>query len=182
MSADTESTYTAFADEEKIFHGSWAEVVEKVKAQSKKHSNATYLIFDDISGEQMDIDVRPAPPVEDIPKKSGPGRPRLGVISKEITLLPQHWDWLASQPGGASVTLRKLVEDAKKKNQSRDQSRKIQESTHRFMTVMAGNLPQFEEALRALYAKDKIKFEKIVKAWPEDIREHTLMMAHSLWE
>ena len=182
MSANSERSFTAFADTKKIISGAWHEVIDKIKSDSKKNAEATVLIFDNLSGEQMDQDLRYDSVADEAPKKSGPGRPRLGVVSKEVTLLPQQWEWLASQSGGASVTLRKLVEEAKKKNQGRDQVRRLQESTHRFMTVMAGNLPQFEEALRALYGRDKIKFEKITKLWPKDIREHTHLMTQSLWD
>ncbi len=55
------------------------------------------------------------------------GRPRLGIVAREVTLLPRHWDWLAEQPGGASVALRKLVEAATR-------------------ALFAGDAPGFERA------------------------------------
>jgi hypothetical protein len=115
--------------------------------------------------------------IADPTKKTGPGRPKLGVTAKEVTLLPDHWEWLARQPGGASVTLRKLVEEAKKKNQAKDLVRQAQDAAYKFMTVMAGDLPQYEEALRALYARDAKKLEKMAASWPKDIREHALKLA-----
>jgi hypothetical protein len=105
-------------------------------------------------------------------KPAGPGRPKLGVVFREIGLLPRHWDWLALQPGGASVTLRKLVEDAKKKSTPQDEIRRAQNATHKFMSAMAGDLPGFEEALRALYAPDRARFNAQVSAWPKDVRDH----------
>lgn len=110
-------------------------------------------------------------------KKSGPGRPKLGVIAREVTLLPRHWDWLATQPGGASVTLRKLVEEAKTKNQKKDQVRLAQEAAHRFMTAMAGDLPGYEEALRAFYAKKYDAFSKLTEDWPRDLRDYIQKLA-----
>ena len=181
---------TAFADTRKLASGSLREVAAKVKESLQEDRKSTILIFDDVTSQQIEIDFRgtleavlrridianPTEEVED-EKKSGPGRPKLGVVSREITLLPRHWDWLSAQPGGASVTLRKLVEEAKKKNLAKDQIRGSQEATHKFMTAIAGNLPSFEEALRALYSRDRGSFEKIIKSWPKDIRQHTLKLA-----
>jgi hypothetical protein len=107
----------------------------------------------------------------------GPGRPKLGVIAREVTLLPRHWDWLNHQPGGASATLRKLVEAAKRANVNQDHARMAQEATYRFMAALAGNLPGFEEATRVLFAKskDRLKeFEKRVCVWPRAVRRHAL--------
>ncbi len=100
----------------------------------------------------------------------GPGRPRLGVVAREVTLLPRHWDWLNGQPGGASVALRKLVEEARRVNEGRDRLRRSQESAYRFMSAMAGNLPGFEEAARALFASDGVRFELLIRRWPKDVR------------
>ncbi|MCB2203794.1 DUF2239 family protein [bacterium] len=104
----------------------------------------------------------------------GPGRPKLGVVSREVTLLPRHWEWLSSQPGGASVTLRKLVEAARKDNSGRDRMRRAQDITYRFMNALGGDLSGYEEALRALYADDRERFAEYIADWPADIREHSL--------
>ncbi len=183
-------TITAFADTHKIASGSLREVAAKVKESLQEDRKSTILIFDDVTSQQIEIDLRgsleavlrridAAHPLEEVDgeKKAGPGRPKLGVVSREVTLLPRHWDWLTTQPGGASVTLRKLVEEAKKKNLAKDLIRGSQEATHKFMTAMAGNLPSFEEALRALYARDRGSFEKNIKSWPKDIRQHTRKLA-----
>ncbi|WP_374029558.1 DUF2239 family protein [Bdellovibrio bacteriovorus] len=174
--------YTAFADAQKIASGDLRDVVVKVKEFLKDESKATVLIFDAVTSQQVEVDLRgtAATIVKRIEESSlpsdekigGRGRPKLGVVPREVTLLPQHWEWLASQPGGASVTLRKLVEEAKKKNAAKDQLRMAQDATYKFMNVMAGNLPSYEEALRALYAKDHDKFSKLIAKWPKDIKHH----------
>jgi hypothetical protein len=121
-------------------------------------------------------------PVEDASAaKSGPGRPKLGVVAREVTLLPRHWAWLSSQPGGASVALRKLVEQARKDSQSQDQRRLAQEATYRFMSAMAGCLEDFEEAARALFAGDRVRFEVLTAAWPQDIKKHLQHLAQAAW-
>ncbi|NUN05362.1 MAG: DUF2239 family protein [Bdellovibrio sp.] len=189
MEPKMDHNYTAFADNKKIASGHVLDVAAKVKKYLMKESKSQVLIFDDDNSAQIEIDFRGTPESvlrrletslaasEDPAKKIGPGRPKLGVTAKEITLLPDHWEWLARQPGGASVTLRKLVEDAKKKNLGKDLIRQAQEAAYKFMTVMAGDLPLYEEALRALYASDAKKFEKMISAWPKDIQEHTWRLA-----
>lgn len=194
MEPRIDRTYSAFAESKKIATGDVLEVATKVKKFLTKEAKAQVLIFDDSTSNQIEIDFRGTPEIvtrrlealfektQEGEKKSGPGRPKLGVVAKEVTLLPDHWEWLARQPGGASVTLRKLVEEAKKKNSAKDQIRMSQEATYKFMTVMAGDLPDYEEALRALYASDTKKFEKLITAWPKDIQDHTMMLAKASWK
>lgn len=189
MEPKADRNYTAFADSKKIAAGDILEVANKVKKYLLKENKSQILIFDDDSSNQIELDLRGSlesvlrrletslTENHDAAKKAGPGRPKLGVTAKEVTLLPEHWEWLARQPGGASVTLRKLVEDAKKKNQAKDLLRQAQEATYKFMTVMAGDLPSYEEALRALYASDSKKFEKMISAWPKDIQDYTWRLA-----
>lgn len=180
---DSIPTCTAFAAHKKIASGPVLEVAGKVKRYQDKHPDEQILIFDDSSSQQVELDLRGT--VADVlgrisvkqdadQEKSGPGRPRLGVVSREIGLLPRHWDWLALQPGGASVTLRKLVEEARKQNQGKDAIRQSQNAAYKFMSAMAGDLPHFEEASRAFFAKNKPLFETLTAGWPKDIREHTL--------
>jgi len=109
-------------------------------------------------------------------KRSGPGRPKLGVESHEVSLLPRHWEWLSSQPGGASAALRRLVEQARKENGAKDRARQAQEAAHRFMWAMAGNLPDFEEASRAFFAHSYGKMKRILRPWPEHVRDHLWRM------
>jgi hypothetical protein len=101
----------------------------------------------------------------------------LGVIAREVTLLPRHWQWLGSQPGGASVAIRKLVETARRANQEIDQLRQRQEAAYHFMSAMAGNLANFEEAARALFANDREQFGRLIGDWPSDVRDHAMKLA-----
>jgi uncharacterized protein len=145
------------------------------------------LLFDARTSEPVELDLRgsrdemlgrlsPAPPPEPETAR-GPGRPRLGVVAREVTLLPRHWDWLGSQPGGASVALRKLVEAAMRSNVGKDRIRTSQNAAYKFMSAMAGNQPGFEEAARALFAADARKFSQLISAWPKDIRDHLRTLA-----
>ncbi|WP_322103752.1 DUF2239 family protein [Paraburkholderia sp. J41] len=112
----------------------------------------------------------------------GRGRPKLGVVAREVTLLPRHWDWLAAQPGGASVVLRRLVDGARHASEARERRRLAQEAAHRFMTALAGNLPDYENALRALYAGERARFETSMAAWPEGVREYARELAADAFE
>lgn len=147
------------------------------------------LIFDDDTGRQIDFDLRGTDQdiasrltelgssFEDAGSVRGPGRPKLGVVAREITLLPRHWEWLAAQPGGASVTLRKLVEEARRANRSKDSRRKAQERAYHFLSAIAGNLVGFEEAARALFTNDRQCFSERITAWPVDVRHHAIWLA-----
>ena len=153
-------------------------------------SDAPLLIFDDATSRQVEIDLRgtatdvlarlskrfaQAPEsasgeVSPPPRKAG--RPKLGVIGREVTLLPRHWDWLAEQPGGASVALRKLIDSERKSSNFKELSRKSQEAAYRFMHAIAGNFPHFEDASRALFAGDRETFARLTEGWPADVRDH----------
>lgn len=139
------------------------------------------LVFDDTTGSQIDLDIRgKSRKIADecpVAVPRGRGRPRLGVIAKEVTLLPQHWDWLNLQPGGASVALRKLVDEARRTSGDRDRVRAAQEAAYRFLSAAAGNLPGFEEATRALFAYDRRKFAQLIADWPEDVRDFAVRLA-----
>ena len=111
----------------------------------------------------------------------GPGRPKLGMVAHEVTLLPRHWDWLNDQPGGASVTLRKLVEEARHAGEGKDRIRRSRESAYRFISAMAGNLPNFEEATRALFAGNATGFEEYVSGWPVGVRDLAWKLAAESW-
>jgi len=116
-------------------------------------------------------------PTETVPR--GRGRPKLGVVAREVTLLPRHWDWLNAQPGGASVALRKLVDEARRTNSDKDRLRAARDAAYYFMSAMAGDLPNFEEASRALFADDRRRFVSQITNWPEDIRDHVVKLAYS---
>lgn len=104
------------------------------------------------------------------PERRGPGRPKLGVVSREVSLLPRHWEWLEQQRGGASAALRRLVDSARKENALADETRLAVEAAHRFMWDIAGDFPGFEEASRALFAHRFEDFEDCIRRWPTDIR------------
>jgi uncharacterized protein len=145
-----------------------------------KAQGGDYLVFDDGTGRQLDLDLRAVEserPVDSQVEPRGRGRPRLGVIAREVTLLPSHWDWLNVQPGGASVALRKLVHAARRTSGDRERVRAAQESTYWFISAIAGNLPGFEEATRALFAYDRRRFGDLISGWPEDIRDYAIRLA-----
>jgi len=173
-------TCTAFRGLRKIALGTLPQVAVFVKDLPQ----GDYLVFDDATGRQVDLDTRGTSAEisvryseETSPEQRGRGRPRLGVVAREVTLLPRHWDWLNSQPGGASVALRKLVEQARRTSGDRDRIRAAQESAYRFMSAIAGNLPGFEEAARALFAYDRRRFGELIAGWPEDVRDYAIKLA-----
>ena len=186
MTVPADHPLFAFAGPRLLARGPAAEVVAAVKAASD--AGETVLTFDAATGRVVDLDLRgdvgaavarltPAPEVE----KRGPGRPKLGVTAREVTLLPRHWDWLAGQPGGASVALRKLVEGALREAEGPDRARKAKEAAYRFITTMAGDRPGYEEATRMLFAGDWTAFDAAVDGWPADVRETARGMAEGAW-
>lgn len=175
---------TAFAGARRVAAGALAQVAVTVRQLLDRGEHEAIAIFDDATGKPVDVDWRgSAAEVHqrlaalDPPAPRGPGRPRLGVVAREVTLLPRHWDWLASQPGGASVALRKLVEEARRAHAGRDRARQAQEAAYRFMSAMAGDRPGFEEAARALFAGDRERFALLTARWPADIGRHVAMLA-----
>ena len=178
---------TAFAGPARIASGELRHVA--LKARLAHAAGGRVLVFEDASGRQVDLPLElpegemlqrlghPEPAAEPALPARGPGRPKLGVVAREVTLLPRHWDWLAAQPGGASVALRKLVEEARKVAGGNDRRRAAQESAYRFMQAMAGDLSGYEDATRALFAGDVGRFEEQTAHWPEDIREHASLLA-----
>lgn len=185
--------YTAFDGHRILAAGPLADVALAVK-RAMDASSSNPLVFNDYTGQQTDLDLRGdaaditarhTPPVETHadanetpdPQPRGRGRPKLGVVPREVTLLPRHWDWLGAQPGGASVALRKLVEQARRDNEAQDQRRQQQEAAYRFMSSMAGDLPGFEEATRALYAGDQNRFVQCMESWPQDVRGYAMSLA-----
>jgi hypothetical protein len=181
---------TAFRGSVRIASGPLPEVAAKAKAVLDADETAPILIFDDASAQPVEVDFRgseadvlgrleksrgdAAQQTAAHPRR-GPGRPKLGVVAREVTLLPRHWDWLGKQPGGASVALRKLVEEARRGKG--EAIRRAQEAAYRFMVAMAGNEAGFEEACRALFAGDRARFEAEVAAWPPDVRAHAAILA-----
>lgn len=178
---------SAFDGHTLLVRGDLITVALAVRTAFAQHPEAPILVFDDLTGRVIDLDLRgspeeitarlvpPAPPTPEPPR--GRGRPKLGVVAREVTLLPRHWDWLAAQPGGASQALRRLVEEARKNDGGSTEARAAQEAAYRFMSTMAGNLPGFEEASRAFFANERERFVEQVASWPVDVREHVRRLA-----
>ena len=184
----TSPTCTAFAGDRRIAAGPPATVVVALRRHLAAYPADGVLVFDDTTGQGIDFDLGDSDeaaldrlahhPVYGTPAPAAPrgrGRPRLGVVAREVTLLPQHWDWLATQPGGASVALRRLVDAARRIGP--DPAKRAREAAYRFMAAIAGNAPGYEEATRALFAGDRARFEGLVATWPADIRAHALQLA-----
>jgi len=175
---------TAFDGPRRLVAGPLRMVALAVKARLEAGSPGAVLVFDDETGGVVDLDTRGTPeqvlarltPAK-VEESRGRGRPKLGVVPREVTLLPRHWDWLNAQPGGASVTLRKLVEAARRAGNAEESRRRAQERAYRFMAALAGDEPGYEEALRALYAADETAFRTHTDAWPADVRDHARALA-----
>jgi hypothetical protein len=179
------TVFTAFIGSRRLASGPLDQVALAAKKALDRGTQHAVLIYNDATGRAIDIDsrgsdgeilarlARPAPPCA----PRGPGRPKLGVVAREVTLLPRHWQWLSSQPGGASVAIRKLVETARRTNQEADRDRQKLEAAYHFMSAMAGNLPNFEEASRALFANDRRSFTDLMADWPADVRDHAAALA-----
>ncbi len=193
---------TAFVNVERVASGELQAVALECKARIDAGESRLILIYDDATAQPVEVDLRgsaddvlrrlvedqepdglpaeaPAGPgtSENEAGPRGPGRPRLGVVGREVTLLPRHWEWLNAQPGGASVALRKLVEQARRENAGKDRVRRAQEVAFRFMSAMVGNESGFEEATRALFAGDRERFESYSASWPVDLREYARALA-----
>lgn len=190
MDVASVSSCTAFAGTRSVVSGELRVVAAVVKALLDHEGQLSVLIFDDVTSELAELDFRGslqavlarlpaqvAPVTVAETATRAPGRPRLGVVPREVTLLPRHWEWLAAQPGGASVVLRKLVEAASRANETRDRVRRAQDAAYRFMAAMAGDQPGFEEAVRALFADVPEQFGAQTEAWPADVRDHARMLA-----
>jgi hypothetical protein len=176
---EEDRTYTVFVGETLIASGPIETMLPVVKARFDQNQSVLFLIFEDQSGRQVDFELRGT--LNDVlaralpaRSRSGPGRPKLGVVSREVSLLPRHWAWLEQQPNGASAALRRLVEQARKREPNEQRLRLVREASGRFMSAMAGNLPGYEEASRALYAANRAQFENLIRHWPPDIRTYIL--------
>jgi hypothetical protein len=185
------ATFTAFEGVRHLATGPLAEIAPAIQ-RAERQASEPIAIFSDATGRAIDLDLRgsvedmlawlatsigkteePAPSSE----PRGRGRPKLGVVAREVTLLPRHWEWLNGQPGGASVALRKLVDEARRANGDRDRQRAARDAAYHFMSAMAGNLRDFEEASRALFADDRHRFTALIASWPPDIRDHVVKLA-----
>ncbi|TDV37190.1 hypothetical protein C7405_103317 [Paraburkholderia caballeronis] len=197
---------TVFAGTRLIARGLPAAVAERVKQAVARGEAATILIFDDrdarslrfdprLSIEQLAAQLAAVEGADGNPSNAsglgstaglaglavdpprGRGRPKLGVVAREVTLLPRHWDWLAMQPGGASVTLRRLVDGAREIENAKERVKAAQETVHRFMLALALELPGYEDALRALYAGERERFDAANAEWPHGVRDYARELA-----
>jgi uncharacterized protein len=190
------TAYIAFEGDRRIASGDLRDVARTAKEILDRRKEAAILVFDGVTSGPIEIDFRgtvaevqarlpeAAGTVADAGPSAprGPGRPKLGVVAREVTLLPRHWDWLAQQPGGASVALRKLVDAARRTGEDGDCVRRAQEAAYRFMSAMGGDKPHYEDAIRALFANDRARFEKLITAWPADVRDHTHILAERAFQ
>ena len=193
MNPGADATYIAFDGDRCLADGDLRDVARAAKERLDRDRDASILVFDGRTGGPIEIDFRGSiddvlarlpdlpgtPAVEDAaqPAPRGPGRPKLGVVAREVTLLPRHWEWLAQQSGGASVALRRLVDEARRSGEDRDRIRLAQEAAYRFMSAMAGDKSHYEDAIRALFADDSTHFEDLIAEWPADVRRYASKLA-----
>jgi hypothetical protein len=203
MEQSPNMSYIAFAGSRRVASGNLVTVARVVSEQITKTPTEPVLIFDDMTSRLIELDLRGSAddvvarlrahgtadaaaspeevadgsPYRDEPAARGRGRPKLGVIAREVTLLPRHWDWLATQPGGASAAVRRLVDAARQTHAASDRRREAQDAAYRFMSAMAGNETGFEEATRALFAGDEPRFTSLTAEWPRDVRDHARVLA-----
>lgn len=174
-------TYSAFAGTRCVSHGPLEAMLRKTKRHLERGGDEPVLIFDDRTGRQVDFDFRGS--ADDVVARAlppdqpaGPGRPRLGVVSREVSLLPRHWEWLEDQPHGMSGAIRRLVDEARKLEPEKGRAERRRAAASRFMWSIAGNLPDFEEATRALFAGEDARLDTLIKRWPADVRKHIRAM------
>jgi len=186
MSESPTANCSAFDGERLIAAGPLNEVALAVKVALAAGAAGPVLTFADVDGTVVDLDLRGSDAeivarlgasADEAPPPRGRGRPKLGVVAREVTLLPRHWDWLAAQPGGASVALRRLVEQARRSDGGATETNQAKAAAFRFLSATAGNLPGFEEALRALFAGDRANFAERASPWPPDVRDYAMRLA-----
>jgi hypothetical protein len=197
MTPASDIAYVAFEGDRCVASGDLHMVARAAKETLDRRRDTVVLVFDSSSGP-VEIDFRgsvddvlarlPNPEravaAEDVaqPAPRGPGRPKLGVVAREVTLLPRHWEWLAQQSGGASVALRRLVDEARRANKDKDRVRQAREAAYRFIAAMGENKPHYEEVARALFAGDAERFQGWTAAWPADVRDHARRLAATAFE
>ncbi len=185
----------AFAGTRLIARGALADVAMAVREAAADGGSDPILVFDEEAAEVIDFDLsgdtaafkrrlaeqarrNDAEEQEKAERpRQGRGRPRLGVVAREVTLLPRHWQWLAAQPGGASQALRRLVDGARRADAGKTEARARRESAYGFMAALAGDMPGFEEATRALFASDRARFAECIADWPADVHAYALALA-----
>ena len=202
MSENLSKPATAFEGHRLLLSGPLADVALAVKMAAERNGDEPILVFEDATGRVVDLDLRGsradildrlaqippskaegpasgavAKPEPDVGGQRGRGRPKLGVIAREVTLLPRQWEWLAAQPGGASAVLRRLVDEARRTGGAARQRRTAQEAAYSVMSAIAGDLPFYEEATRALFSGNSQKLGEHMSDWPPDIHAYVMRLA-----
>ncbi|WP_027482823.1 DUF2239 family protein [Deinococcus pimensis] len=182
------SDYTVFVNLRRLVTAPLPEALRVLKTSHDlgEVRDVSVLMFEDDTGRQVDFDLSGS--LDDVLRRAlppeprrGPGRPKLGVTAREVTLLPRHWEWLDRQRGGASAALRRLVDEARRASSGEEEARRAAEATSRFMTAVGGDLAGYEDASRALFAHEREPFERAIAAWPHDVREHALRLAEPVF-
>lgn len=186
MDSQTPPRCTAFVHHQRVVDGPYAHVAQALADLDLP--SGSFLVFDDASGTQVDYPwpvgyaaalPAPAEAQDEPPAAPTVGRPKLGVVAREVTLLPRHWEWLGQQRGGASAALRRLVDEARNAHACRDQMRQAKEASYRFMSAIGGDLPGFEEASRALFAQDAADFSNKISLWPVDVQTYLAWLSRN---
>lgn len=190
-------SFTGFAGHRMVARGDLVEVALALQAEADRGAGERLVLIDDATGRSISLSLHgtaaqlrerlaalfPALQAEEEPpRRQGRGRPKLGVVSREVSLLPRHWEWLAGQPGGASAALRRLVEQARREGAAADRARASRDAAWHFMHELAGDLPGFEEASRALFAGDEARFRREIRSWPADVRAHARRLAEAAFQ
>lgn len=177
---EEETMYTAFAGNRRIAAGTRDSILSVLKQYTDSHDDRV-LIFEDLSGKQVDFDFSGS--LDDVLERGRartvrvrPGRPKLGVVGREVSLLPRHWEWLEDQPNGISAAIRRLVDEARRREPGAQRARRLRDGIARFMWAMGGDLPNFEEATRALYGESDAQLEELIGSWPDDVRDHVIRL------
>ena len=174
-SPELPALYLVLSGPKMVARGPLATVLPVLRQQSAEQGPAAVLVFREESGRQIDFDLRKedaaliAAEAQPLSASSGPGRPRLGVVAREVTLFPRHWEWLEAQPNGASAALRRLVDQARKAEPAAEKARRVRDALYRVLNAVGGDLPGFEEVIRALYARESGHLDALVQAWPPDL-------------
>ena len=111
---------------------------------------------------------------------TGPSEPRRGLPRGITAAAPLGM--AGTEPNGASAAIRRLVDEARKRDPEGERAREAATASSRFMSAIAGNMPGFEEASRALFAHDGARFADLISAWPGDIRAQLQRMAGPWFE
>jgi predicted ester cyclase len=176
-----EPLLVAFLGPRRVATGPLREVLLVLKRRFDEQRSEQLLVLELETGRQLQLDLGGA--VDEVLERAvskqrrGPGRPRLGVTSREISLLPRHWEWLEQQSHGASGSLRRLVEHAMKLTPGKERARRLRAALAQFLSAVAGDRPNYEEASRALFGGDMPRFEELIQRWPKDIRDYAVHLA-----